>query len=115
MVTGEVKKTGKIAHASDSSYVLWINCCNFVMSYFSAVAWQLTLSCPENQKESGGGPGQPDEGDLCVLLFRSLISTDKPVILLLTVYGIIFFWIYAFTLLRLELEGNFFSNPNALV
>ncbi|KAE9461639.1 hypothetical protein C3L33_06454, partial [Rhododendron williamsianum] len=44
----------------------------------SAVAWQLTLSRPENPKESGGSPGQPDEGDLCVLLFRSLISSDKP-------------------------------------
>lgn len=52
------------------------------MSYFSAVAWQLTLSRPENPKESGGSPGQPDEGDLCVLLFRSLISSDKPVILI---------------------------------
>ncbi|XP_057497610.1 uncharacterized protein LOC130782351 isoform X2 [Actinidia eriantha] len=48
----------------------------------SAVAWQLTLSPPETQKESGGGQGQRDdtnahEGDLCVLLFHSLISSDK--------------------------------------
>ncbi|XP_057497373.1 uncharacterized protein LOC130782093 isoform X1 [Actinidia eriantha] len=48
----------------------------------SAVAWQLTLSPPEKQKESGGGQGQRDdtnahEGDLCVLLFHSLISSDK--------------------------------------
>ncbi|XP_057513919.1 uncharacterized protein LOC130795729 isoform X1 [Actinidia eriantha] len=48
----------------------------------SAVAWQLTLSPPEKQKENGRGQGQPDdtnaqEGDICVLVFHSLISSDK--------------------------------------
>ncbi|KAI8001168.1 hypothetical protein LOK49_LG09G00207 [Camellia lanceoleosa] len=48
----------------------------------SAVAWQLTLSRPEKQKETSGVQGHPDdtnalEGDLCILMFRSLISTDK--------------------------------------
>ncbi|KDP20696.1 hypothetical protein JCGZ_21167 [Jatropha curcas] len=45
----------------------------------SAVAWQLTLSCPEKQKESHGDNSSfaEPEGDLCILLFRSLISRDK--------------------------------------
>ncbi|KAL7213599.1 hypothetical protein ACSBR2_016179 [Camellia fascicularis] len=48
----------------------------------SAVAWQLTLSRPEKQKETSGVQGHPDdtnalEGDLCILMFRSLISTDR--------------------------------------
>ncbi|CAL5410588.1 unnamed protein product [Camellia sinensis] len=48
----------------------------------SAVAWQLTLSRPEKQKETSGVQGHPDDtnaldGDLCILMFRSLISTDK--------------------------------------
>ncbi|XP_015574306.1 26S proteasome regulatory subunit 7 isoform X2 [Ricinus communis] len=48
----------------------------------SAVAWQLTLSSPEKHKEAGVDKGQfvdmnTAEGDLCIFLFRSLISTDK--------------------------------------
>ncbi|XAR65693.1 Adenosinetriphosphatase [Bertholletia excelsa] len=48
----------------------------------SAVAWQITLSHPENQKETSRAQGHPDgtnshEADLCVLLFRSLISSDR--------------------------------------
>uniref|UniRef100_A0A5B7BWY3 AAA+ ATPase domain-containing protein n=1 Tax=Davidia involucrata TaxID=16924 RepID=A0A5B7BWY3_DAVIN len=48
----------------------------------SAVAWQLTLSYPEKQKETGGDQGRSEdpnacEGDLCILMFRSLISSDK--------------------------------------
>ncbi|GFZ03251.1 P-loop containing nucleoside triphosphate hydrolases superfamily protein [Actinidia rufa] len=40
----------------------------------SAVAWQLTLSPPEKQKENGRGQGQPDdtnahEGDICEIEF----------------------------------------------
>lgn len=54
------------------------------MFYFSAVAWQLSLSYPEKHTESKGSDGQlvdkkEDEGDLCILIFRSLISTDRPV------------------------------------
>lgn len=49
----------------------------------SAVAWQLSLSYPEKHTESKGSDGQlvdkkEDEGDLCILIFRSLISTDRP-------------------------------------
>ncbi|WCJ20145.1 P-loop containing nucleoside triphosphate hydrolases superfamily protein [Euphorbia peplus] len=49
----------------------------------SAVAWQLTLRRPEKQKSTTQDKEQSieintPEGDLCVLLFRSLISTDKP-------------------------------------
>ncbi|KAF2303696.1 hypothetical protein GH714_021316 [Hevea brasiliensis] len=48
----------------------------------SAVAWQLTLSCPEKQKKPDGDTGHSadvntTEGNLCILIFRSLISTDK--------------------------------------
>ena len=61
------------------------NCCNVVMLCFSAVAWQITLSHPENQKAASRVQGHPDgtnshEADLCVLLFRSLISSDTTVI-----------------------------------
>ncbi|KAJ6401994.1 hypothetical protein OIU84_014132 [Salix udensis] len=49
----------------------------------SAVAWQLTLNYPVKQKENSGERGHSGdmkvpEGDLCILLFRSLISSDKP-------------------------------------
>ncbi|KDO78373.1 hypothetical protein CISIN_1g047219mg [Citrus sinensis] len=49
----------------------------------SAVAWQLTLKPPEKQNESGGDRAQSGdmnarEGDLCILIFRSLITSDKP-------------------------------------
>ncbi|KAB5560361.1 hypothetical protein DKX38_005318 [Salix brachista] len=49
----------------------------------SAVAWQLTLNYPVKQKEIRGERGHSGdmkvpEGDLCILLFRSLISSDKP-------------------------------------
>ncbi|PON91300.1 Spastin [Trema orientale] len=40
----------------------------------SAISWQLTLTRPEKQKETGGNEG---EGDLCVLLFGSLVTSDK--------------------------------------
>ncbi|KAL6990723.1 hypothetical protein U1Q18_008842 [Sarracenia purpurea var. burkii] len=51
----------------------------------SAVAWQLALSHPEKQKEAGGIQGQLDDtsthnGDLCILMFRSLINSDKAVV-----------------------------------
>ena len=54
------------------------------MSNFSTVAWQLALSLPNVKQESGGsGTGETisNNGDLCVLIFRSLISPDKPVII----------------------------------
>ncbi|XWS19360.1 hypothetical protein CRYUN_Cryun31cG0009100 [Craigia yunnanensis] len=48
----------------------------------SSVAWQLTLNPLENQKETGENEGHSvdrnrDGGDLCILIFRSLISLDK--------------------------------------
>ncbi|KAK9267500.1 hypothetical protein L1049_009928 [Liquidambar formosana] len=48
----------------------------------SAVAWQLTLNRLEKQKQAGGDLGLSEdanahEGDLCILIFRSLISSDK--------------------------------------
>ncbi|KAL5729839.1 hypothetical protein ACHQM5_002735 [Ranunculus cassubicifolius] len=47
----------------------------------SAVAWQMTLLHPETKGDLGGGihaekkDGQ--EGDLCILIFQSLISSDS--------------------------------------
>lgn len=54
-----------------------------VQSWDSTVAWQLALSLPSEKRESGGinvGTGETisTESDLCVLIFRSLISPDKP-------------------------------------
>lgn len=51
---------------------------------FSAVAWQLMLSRPGNGKETGrdqeqSGDANAAGGDLSVLLFRSLIGSDKAV------------------------------------
>ncbi|XWS15531.1 hypothetical protein CRYUN_Cryun34aG0008000 [Craigia yunnanensis] len=48
----------------------------------SSVAWQLTLNPLENQKETGVNEGHSvdrnrDGGDLCIFIFRSLISSDK--------------------------------------
>ncbi|PWA89624.1 P-loop containing nucleoside triphosphate hydrolases superfamily protein [Artemisia annua] len=48
----------------------------------SGVAWQLTLSPPVVKKEAvqdkGSSDANSNDGDFCVLLFRSLISSDKP-------------------------------------
>ncbi|OMO76894.1 hypothetical protein CCACVL1_15353 [Corchorus capsularis] len=48
----------------------------------SSVAWQLTLNPLEKQKETGVSEGHSvekneDTGDLCILIFHSLISSDK--------------------------------------
>ncbi|XP_031743223.1 ATPase family AAA domain-containing protein 1-B isoform X2 [Cucumis sativus] len=48
----------------------------------SPVAWQLTLSRPKSQKEAGENKGNSiemdaDDGDLTVLIFHSLITSDK--------------------------------------
>ncbi|KAF4379233.1 hypothetical protein G4B88_022641 [Cannabis sativa] len=40
----------------------------------SAISWQLTLTRPDKQKETEGNEG---EGDLCVLIFGSLVTSDK--------------------------------------
>lgn len=68
--------------ASTSCYQFFV--C-FAVFCFSGVAWQLTLSRPEKQRETGGNQGQPNtnsqEGDLCILMFRSLITSDKAVII----------------------------------
>lgn len=48
----------------------------------SGVAWQLTLNRPAVQKEAvddkGNSNANPNDGDLCILMFRSLISSDRP-------------------------------------
>ncbi|GJR33407.1 katanin p60 ATPase-containing subunit A1 isoform X1 [Tanacetum coccineum] len=46
----------------------------------SGVAWQLTLNRPVVKREAVQDKGSSDsnDGDFCVLLFRSLISADKP-------------------------------------
>ncbi|XP_021766824.1 nuclear valosin-containing protein-like [Chenopodium quinoa] len=54
-----------------------------VQSWDSTVAWQLALRLPNEKRESGGssvGTGEniSNDSDLCVLIFRSLISPDKP-------------------------------------
>ncbi|XP_007026191.2 PREDICTED: katanin p60 ATPase-containing subunit A1 isoform X1 [Theobroma cacao] len=48
----------------------------------SSVAWQLTLNPLEKQKETGVNEGHSvdrngDGGNLCILIFHSLISSDK--------------------------------------
>ncbi|KAK2644569.1 hypothetical protein Ddye_019764 [Dipteronia dyeriana] len=48
----------------------------------SAVAWQLTLRPPDKQKENlrdqpHSGDMSSSDGDLCILIFRSLITSDK--------------------------------------
>ncbi|KAJ9566377.1 hypothetical protein OSB04_002343 [Centaurea solstitialis] len=49
----------------------------------SGVACQLKLSRPAVQKEAvkdqGSSDANSNDGDLCILLFRSLISSDKPI------------------------------------
>ncbi|XP_062088274.1 uncharacterized protein LOC133794861 [Humulus lupulus] len=40
----------------------------------SAISWQLTLTRPDKQKETEENEG---EGDLCVLIFGSLVTADK--------------------------------------
>ena len=59
------------------SHVFLINC-------FSAVSWQLTLTQPGQKKETSN----EEEGDLCVLLFGSLVTSDKAVSFISVVYGI---------------------------
>lgn len=46
--------------------------------YFSPVAWQITLRSVENKKEPGGSEEDADE-DLCILIFGSVITSDKAV------------------------------------
>ncbi|CAI9787860.1 unnamed protein product [Fraxinus pennsylvanica] len=48
----------------------------------SGVAWQLTLSCPKNQKETDNDQIQgkninANDGELCILMFRPLVGSDK--------------------------------------
>lgn len=54
-----------------------------IQSWDSTVAWQLALKHPREQKKTGennlpAGGTISNEGDLCVLIFRSLISPDRP-------------------------------------
>ncbi|XP_074270186.1 uncharacterized protein LOC141593128 [Silene latifolia] len=54
-----------------------------IQSWDSTVAWQVALSLPRGQMQSGGNKdggeeSKSNDGDLCVLMFRSLISPDKP-------------------------------------
>ncbi|CAN4124163.1 unnamed protein product [Withania somnifera] len=48
----------------------------------SGVAWQLALSCPQMKngiagEQAGGRDTNPYDEDLCILIFRPLISADK--------------------------------------
>ena len=56
----------------------------FSTNHFSAISWQLTLSRPDVQKETEENEG---EGDLCVLIFGSLVTSDKVV----SLYGVLVF------------------------
>ncbi|KAL9273358.1 Proteasome-activating nucleotidase-like protein [Drosera capensis] len=54
-----------------------------IRAWDSTVAWQMTLSHPEGQKKSGEKEVHDTDttqqsGDLTVLIFRSLITSDKP-------------------------------------
>ncbi|KAL2931265.1 hypothetical protein RDABS01_036675 [Bienertia sinuspersici] len=54
-----------------------------IQSWDSTVAWQLALSLPNGKREIEGsnldvGEKVSDDSGLCVLIFRSLISPDKP-------------------------------------
>ncbi|KAF3451770.1 hypothetical protein FNV43_RR07866 [Rhamnella rubrinervis] len=44
-----------------------------VRAWDSKVAWQLTLTSPEKKKEAEGKEGE----DLCILIFQSVISSEK--------------------------------------
>lgn len=52
--------------------------------FFSGVAWQLTLSRPGKQNGTGENLEQAKDAntsteDLCILMFRPLIGSDKAV------------------------------------
>ncbi|KMT04093.1 hypothetical protein BVRB_8g185470 [Beta vulgaris subsp. vulgaris] len=54
-----------------------------IQSWDSTVAWQLALSLPKGKRELEGsnvdvGETVSNDSDLCVLIFRSMISPDKP-------------------------------------
>lgn len=59
-------------------------CFVVLVTYSSAVAWQITLTRPGKQVEVEGDLGHSkdinaQDGDLCILIFRSLISSEKAV------------------------------------
>jgi hypothetical protein len=54
------------------------------VSYCSSVAWQLTLTHPEKKMEVEGDLGNSKnisavDSNLCILIFGSLISSEKAV------------------------------------
>lgn len=54
------------------------------INYCSPVAWQLTLSRPKSQRVAGENKGNSiemdaEDGDLTVLIFHSLVTSDKTV------------------------------------
>lgn len=56
-----------------------------LLCYFSGIAWQLMLSRLGKQNKTGAEQvhsqyTNANEGDLCILIFQSLISADKAVI-----------------------------------
>ncbi|XP_060175758.1 uncharacterized protein LOC132606325 isoform X3 [Lycium barbarum] len=58
----------------------------------SGVAWQLALSRPQTKngtagEQAGGRDTNPYDEDLCILIFRPLISADKAVHFLFCNYG----------------------------
>lgn len=75
----------KVLFKSKAALMLALNYAKFQpFCCFSSVAWQLTLNPLEKQKETGVNEGHSvyrsgHEGDLCILIFRSLLSSDKAV------------------------------------
>ncbi|KAJ7967744.1 katanin p60 ATPase-containing subunit A1 [Quillaja saponaria] len=52
----------------------------FLRAWDSKVAWQLTITRPINQKDNRGNHERStdmNDGDLCILIFHSLISSEK--------------------------------------
>lgn len=57
---------------------------NILNSLTSGVAWQLTLSRPKAPSEASVDqvpekPKNTNDGELCIVMFRPLISSDKAV------------------------------------
>lgn len=59
---------------------VWLACSR--MDITSAGAWQLTLNYPDGQKEVKGDSNVEENmglGDLCVLIFRSHVNSERAV------------------------------------
>lgn len=85
----------------------------------SSVSWQLTLNPLENQKETEKNEGHSvdrnrDGGNLCILIFRSLISSDKAEIEFIKQGGLNTKELDALVS-ALELAGGRFAQSSTLV